>query len=65
MYIRDPVSFTPVLGSNKSLTLWSDEQMTLKDIAKFSEKDARVYVQYEAFMNKIGKVGQYNISLCN
>ena len=56
MYFRDPQSFTPVVGSDRSLSLWSDRQKTLKDIGKFSERDASVYCQYEKFMEEIGRL---------
>ena len=56
MYFRDPQSFTPMVGSDRSLSLWSDRQKTLKDIAKFSVKDASVYCQYEKFMEEIGRL---------
>ena len=55
MYSRDPVSYTPVLDSGKSLTLWQSMHKTQREIAQFSAADARVYPKYEDFMAKMGE----------
>src|SRR4051794_31354616 len=47
MLPRSPSSFTP-FPDGRSLTMGPDRAMTLKEIAKFSPKDAEAYPKYEA-----------------
>lgn len=48
VHLRDPSSYTPLRkeyqqpGEPKSLTLSSDMKFNIEEIAKFSEKDAKV-----------------------
>lgn len=42
IYLRNPNSFTPLLGTDKYLLLGSDEKENKKEVAKFSSKDAVV-----------------------
>lgn len=44
-YVRDPNSFTPIIGSNQSLLLGRDHEENRKEIAKFSVKDAEVWTK--------------------
>ena len=43
VYLRNPDSYTPVLSTNQSLTLWGEEYKTQQEIAKFSTQDAKVW----------------------
>ena len=43
VYLRNPDSYTPVLSTNQSLTLWCEEYKTQQEIAKFSTQDAEVW----------------------
>uniref|UniRef100_A0A914E6M2 Amine oxidase domain-containing protein n=1 Tax=Acrobeloides nanus TaxID=290746 RepID=A0A914E6M2_9BILA len=54
-HAQDPFSFTPVRNSNKSLLLGGDMKENLKEIAKFSKKDAEAFPKYEDYMMSIGK----------
>ncbi|KAM9010592.1 pyridine nucleotide-disulfide oxidoreductase domain-containing protein 2 [Ara ararauna] len=50
---RDPYSFTPLLEDRsppRSLLLGNNMAQTQQQIAQFSQKDAQVYPEYEAFM---------------
>ncbi len=51
VYLRDPSSFTPVLGSEKSLLLGMSAEENRRQIAQFSEKDSRVFEEYEEKLN--------------
>lgn len=55
MLPRDPSSFTPFLDG-RSLLLGPDKQMTHREIAKFSKKDAENYPKYEDMLNEIAEV---------
>ncbi|XP_032850662.2 pyridine nucleotide-disulfide oxidoreductase domain-containing protein 2 [Tyto alba] len=53
---RDPYSFTPLLEDRsppRSLLLGHDMAQTQRQIAQFSQKDAQVYPEYEAFMGRL------------
>jgi phytoene dehydrogenase-like protein len=49
---RDPSSFTP-LPDGRSLLMGPDADMTRKEIAKFSVRDAERYPQYEAMLERV------------
>lgn len=51
---RDPSSFSPY-PDNRHLLLWADAQKTSEEIAKFSEKDAQRFVDYERQLVRISK----------
>ncbi|XP_056385026.1 pyridine nucleotide-disulfide oxidoreductase domain-containing protein 2 [Hyla sarda] len=58
IYFRDPHSFTPLLENvggrpPRSLTLGTDMTENQRQIAQFSEKDAKAYPEYEDFMNRL------------
>ena len=55
VYLRDPDSYTPHLETRKYLLLGSDDAEKKKQIAKFSVRDASVYPEYEAWLERIGK----------
>ena len=42
VYLRDPSSYTPVLGTRDYLLLSSDPEQNKREISKFSKKDAEV-----------------------
>lgn len=52
MLPRDPSSFTP-FPDGRSLLLGPDRAMTQREIAKFSERDAAAYPQYEAMLERV------------
>jgi phytoene dehydrogenase-like protein len=52
MLPRSPSSFTP-FPDGRYLMMGPDHDMTLKEIAKFSKKDAESYPQYEAMLTRV------------
>ena len=48
----DPQGFSP-FPDGRSLTFWLDEEKTQKEIARFSEKDARSYPKYLAWWDSV------------
>jgi phytoene dehydrogenase-like protein len=52
---RDPSSFTP-LPDGRSLLMGPDEDLTRKEIAKFSVRDAERYPRYEAMLERVAAV---------
>lgn len=56
VYLRNPSSYTPLLGRTgrgSSLTLGPDQAETHRQIAQFSEKDAKRFFEYEALLDDI------------
>jgi phytoene dehydrogenase-like protein len=51
---RDPSSFTPLLDG-RYLLMGHDEQSNLREIAKFSKRDAEVYPKYDAMLTRIAE----------
>ena len=58
---RNPSSFTP-LEDGRYLLLGRDREINQKEIAKFSEKDAEAYPQYEALLERIAEVLEPTLS---
>jgi phytoene dehydrogenase-like protein len=52
---RNPSSFTP-FPDGRSLMMGPDAEMTRKEIAKFSKRDAERYPQYEAMLERVAAV---------
>lgn len=52
---RNPSSFTPFLDG-RSLTLGPDDDANVREIAKFSAKDAENYRKYEAMLERVATV---------
>jgi phytoene dehydrogenase-like protein len=52
---REPSSFTP-LPDGRSLLLGPDGELTRKEIAKFSARDAERYPEYEAMLERVAAV---------
>ena len=52
MLPRSPSSFTPY-PDGRYLMMGPDQQMTLREIAKFSKKDAENYPKYEAMLTRV------------
>lgn len=52
---RDPSSFTP-LPDGRSLLMGPDADLTRKEIAKFSVRDAERYPRYEAMLERVATV---------
>lgn len=49
---RNPSSFTPLLDG-RSLLMGPDERATCREIAKFSERDAEAYPQYNRLLERV------------
>src|SRR5215475_7258917 len=52
---REPSSFTPY-PDGRSLLLGPDAELTRKEIAKFSRRDAEAYPRYEAMLERVADV---------
>src|SRR5437762_3934507 len=52
MLPRSPSSFTP-FPDGRYLMMGPDRDMTLREIAKFSAKDAEAYPRYEAMLTRV------------
>ena len=52
---RHPASFSPTLDG-RYLMLGSDHDSNLREIAKFSEKDAQAYPRYEQMLERVASV---------
>ncbi len=52
---RDPASFTP-FADGRSLLMGPDADLTRKEIAKFSVRDAERYPRYEAMLERVAAV---------
>ncbi len=50
--LYDPQAFCP-FPDGRSLSLWNDTEKTQREIAKFSQKDARAYPKYEEFWDGV------------
>lgn len=51
---RNPSSFTP-LEDGRYLLLGPDQELTRKEIAKFSQQDAEAYPRYEEFLTRVAE----------
>ncbi len=52
---RNPSSFTP-FPDGRILLMGADRELTLREIAKFSERDAENYPKYEAMLERVADV---------
>ena len=59
---RDPSSFTP-LPDGRSLLMGPDAELTRKEIAKFSHRDAERYPQYEAMLERVADVVEPTLTM--
>jgi phytoene dehydrogenase-like protein len=59
---RDPASFTP-LPDGRSLTMGPDADLTRKEIAKFSVRDAERYPRYEAMLERVAAVVEPTLAM--
>ena len=59
---RDPSSFTPFLDG-RSLMMGPDAELTRKEIAKFSTRDAERYPQYEAMLERVAAVVEPTLTM--
>ncbi len=50
--LYDPQAFCP-FPDGRSLSVWNDTDKTIKEIEKFSKKDARAYPKYEEFWDGV------------
>jgi phytoene dehydrogenase-like protein len=60
--IRDPSSFTP-FPDGRSLLMGPDSELTRKEIAKFSKRDAERYPQYEAMLERVAAVVEPTLTM--
>jgi phytoene dehydrogenase-like protein len=59
---RDPSSFTP-FPDGRSLLMGPDADLTRREIAKFSERDAERYPQYEAMLERVAAVVEPTLTM--
>jgi phytoene dehydrogenase-like protein len=59
---RNPSSFTP-FPDGRSLTMAPDLDLTRREIAKFSERDAERYPQYEAMLERVAAVVEPTLTM--
>jgi phytoene dehydrogenase-like protein len=59
---RDPSSFTP-FPDGRSLLMGPDRDLTLKEIAKFSVRDAERYPRYEAMLERVADVVEPTLTM--
>jgi phytoene dehydrogenase-like protein len=59
---RDPSSFTP-FPDGRSLMMGPDAELTRKEIAKFSSRDAERYPQYEAMLERVAQVVEPTLTM--
>jgi phytoene dehydrogenase-like protein len=59
---RDPSSFTP-FPDGRSLTMGSDRALTLKEIAKFSTRDAERYPDYETMLERVADLVEPTLTI--
>ena len=59
---RNPSSFTP-FPDGRSLMMGPDAEMTRKQIAKFSKRDAERYPQYEAMLERVAAVVEPTLTM--
>src|SRR6187402_2967506 len=55
MLPRSPSSFTP-FPDGRSLLMGPDKELTRREIAKFSAKDAEAYPKYEAMLERMAEL---------
>lgn len=54
-FLLDPEMFVPLPGA-RSLTLWNDDERTVREIAKFSPRDAAAYPKYSQFWTEVVEI---------
>ena len=59
---RNPSSFTP-FPDGRSLLLGPDAELTRKEIAKFSKRDAERYPQYETMLERVAAVVEPTLTM--
>jgi phytoene dehydrogenase-like protein len=59
---RDPSSFTP-FPDGRSLIMGPDAELTRKEIAKFSARDAERYPQYEEMLERVAAVVEPTLTM--
>jgi phytoene dehydrogenase-like protein len=52
---KDPAFFS-VFPDGRHLFFWQDEQKTLAEVAKFSQRDAEAFPKYEAYLERLAVV---------
>src|SRR5262245_41946025 len=60
--VRDPSSFAP-LPEGRSLLMGPDADLTRKEIAKFSVRDAERYPRYEAMLERVAAVVEPTLTM--
>jgi phytoene dehydrogenase-like protein len=59
---RNPSSFSP-FADGRYLLMGADAQMTLREIAKFSQRDAEAYPKYEQMLERVAAVVEPTITM--
>ena len=59
---RDPSSFTP-FPDGRSLTMGPDAELTHREIAKFSARDAERYPEYEAMLERVAALVEPTLTM--
>src|SRR5205809_5655460 len=59
---RNPSSFTP-FPDGRSLMMGPDDELTRREIAKFSKRDAERYPQYEAMLERVAAVVEPTLTM--
>jgi phytoene dehydrogenase-like protein len=59
---RDPSSFTP-FPDGRSLLMGPDAELTHREIAKFSPRDAERYPQYEAMLERVAAIVEPTLTM--
>ena len=59
---RNPSSFTP-FPDGRSLMMGPDAELTRKEIAKFSKRDAEPYPQYEAMLERVAALVEPTLTM--
>jgi phytoene dehydrogenase-like protein len=59
---REPSSFTP-FPDGRSLTMGPDRELTLKEIAKFSTRDAERYPDYEMMLERVADLVEPTLTI--
>ncbi|QIW25308.1 NAD(P)/FAD-dependent oxidoreductase [Sulfolobus sp. S-194] len=60
VYLKDPSLFVP-FGKNKSITIWTSTKKTIKEIEKFSKKDAQSYEKLVKILEIFSEIADFLI----
>ncbi|MBB5252861.1 phytoene dehydrogenase-like protein [Sulfurisphaera ohwakuensis] len=60
VYLKDPSLFVP-FGKSKSITIWTSTKKTIKEIEKFSKKDAQSYEKFVKILEIFSEIADFLI----